>query len=184
MEEPRVPGEWAPALGRGGGWKEPAPVVVNARVARVDVTPPTFEGTADGLALLAYPSLRFYDGRGASHAWLQEAPDTMTKAVWDPWVEIAAETAAKLGIARGDVVRLTSPHGSIELPAYVSPTLHPRTVAVPVGHRYAPYHVPRYVAAPAGTLNPVALRGASAETGPGGPAYRGGRRSPARTGPR
>src|SRR5881409_672749 len=69
MWEPLVPGEWAAALRRGGVWKEPAPVVVNARVARVDVTPPTLAGDADGFTLLAYPSLRFYDGRGASHAW-------------------------------------------------------------------------------------------------------------------
>src|SRR2546430_736162 len=118
-----VKGAWAWALRLGGVWKETARVAVTARVAPVDPAPPMFEGTADGLALLAYPSFRFYDGRGASRAWLQEAPDTMTQAVWDPWVEIAAETAAKLGIARGDVVRVTSPHGAIELPADVSPTL-------------------------------------------------------------
>ncbi len=38
---------------------------------------------ATGLALLAYPSFRFYDGRSASRSWLQETPDTMTQAVWD-----------------------------------------------------------------------------------------------------
>jgi len=182
--EPLVRDGWAATLRQGGVWKEPAPVVVSTRVAPADATPPKLEGEADGLALLAYPSLRFYDGRGASRAWLQEAPDTMTQAVWDPWVEIAAETAAKLGIAGGDVVRLTSPHGSIELPAYVSPTLHPRAVAVPVGHRYAPYHVPRYVPAPSGPKSPVAMLGAAAESGSGGPAYFGVRVTVARTGAR
>src|SRR2546422_644911 len=182
--EPLVRDGWAATLRQGGVWKEPAPVVVSTRVAPADVTPPKLEGEADGFALLAYPSLRFYDGRGASRAWLQEAPDTMTQAVWDPWVEIAAETAAKLGIAGGDVVRLTSPHGSIELPAYVSPTLHPRAVAVPVGHRYAPYHVPRYVPAPSGPKSPVAMLGAAAESGSGGPAYFGVRVTVARTGAR
>ena len=33
-------------------------------------------------------------------------------------LEIPAETAKQLGIARGDLVKLTSPHGAIELPAY------------------------------------------------------------------
>ena len=37
-------------------------------------------------ALIVYPSSRFYDGRGADQPWLQEAPDTMTQAVWDAWV--------------------------------------------------------------------------------------------------
>src|SRR2546425_335583 len=182
--EPLVRDGWAATLRQGGVWKEPAPVVVSTRVAPADATPPKLEGEADGLALLAYPSLRFYDGRGASRAWLQEAPDTMTQAVWDPWVEIAAETAAKLGIAGRDVVRLTSPHGSIELPAYVSPTLHPLAVAVPVGHRYPPYHVPRYVPAPFAPKNPVAVLGAAAESGSGGPAYFGVRVTVARTGAR
>jgi molybdopterin-containing oxidoreductase family iron-sulfur binding subunit len=181
---PSVKGEWASALRLGGVWKEAAPVAVNARVAPVDAAPPRLEGDAGGLTLLAYPSFRFYDGRGASRAWLQEAPDTMTQAVWDPWVEIAAETAAKLGIALGDVVRVTSPHGSIELPAYVSPTLHPQAVAVPIGHRYAPYHVPRYVTAPGGPRNPVALLGAAAESASGGPAYLGVHVTLAKTGAR
>ena len=44
--------------------------------------------------------------------------------------------------------------GSIELPAYLSPSLHPKAVAIPIGHRYAPYHVPRYVAATADADEP------------------------------
>src|SRR3989449_782980 len=70
--EPLVRDGWAATLRQGGVWKEPAPVVVSTRVAPADVTPPKLEGEADGFALLAYPSLRFYDGRGASRAWLQE----------------------------------------------------------------------------------------------------------------
>ena len=46
-------------------------------------------------ALLVYPSTRFYDGRGADRAWLQEAPDTMTQVTWDGWVEIPTETASQ-----------------------------------------------------------------------------------------
>src|SRR5262249_57488473 len=47
--------------------------------------------------------------------------------------------ADKLGISRSDVVKLTSPHGSVELPAWVSPTLHPGTVAIAMGlgHDYS-----------------------------------------------
>src|SRR5947199_81678 len=70
---PVVKDEWAAALRLGGVWKETAPVAVNARVAPVDAAPSTLEGDADGLTLLAYPSVRFYDGRGESRAWLHEA---------------------------------------------------------------------------------------------------------------
>src|SRR2546423_14856839 len=133
----------------------------------VTAAPAKLEGDAGGYALLAYPSLRMYDGRGASRAWLQEAPDPLTSVAWDAWVEIATETARALGIARGDVVRVTSPHGAIELPAYPTPTLHPKAVAIPIGHRYARYHVPRYVGAPSTSQNPVALLPAAAEAGGG-----------------
>jgi len=139
---PAVRGEWAGALRQGGVWREVAPVAVQAKAGPVEAGAAALEGDASGFALLPYPSLRFYDGRSASRAWLQESPDTMTQAVWDAWVEVPAEAATRLGVAAGDVLRVTSPHGAIELPAYVSATLHPKAVAIPLGHRYAPYHVP------------------------------------------
>ena len=118
--------------------------------------------------MLAYPSSRFYDGRSASRSWLQETPDTMTQAVWDPWVEINTETATKLGIREGDVIKVTSPHGAIEVPAYLSRSIHPQAVAMPIGHRYAPYHLRRkYMAAPSGPTNPMALLPATAEAASG-----------------
>ncbi len=84
-----------------------------------------------------YPSSRLYDGRGADLPWLQEAPDPMTQVAWDAWVEVPAETARQLGVTRGDLVKLTSPHGSIELPAYPTESLHPGAVAVAMGQGHA-----------------------------------------------
>jgi len=67
-----------------------AGAAVAGRPAPVEATAAKLEGDAGGYALLAYPSLRMYDGRGASRAWLQEAPDRITSVAWDAWVEIAA----------------------------------------------------------------------------------------------
>lgn len=181
---PVVKANWAAALQQGGAWKDVAAAAVTAKTAAVDAAPAKLEGEAGGFVLLPYPSFRFYDGRGANRAWLQETPDTMTQAVWDAWVEIATETAAKLGIAQGDVVRVSSPHGAIELPAYVSPTLHPQAVAIPIGHRYASYHVPRYVAASPGGANPMALLGPAADPASGGAAFLSVRVTLAKTGTR
>jgi molybdopterin-containing oxidoreductase family iron-sulfur binding subunit len=150
----------------------------------VDAAPAKLEGDAGGYALLAYPSLRMYDGRGASRAWLQEAPDPLTSVVWDAWIEIAEETAKALGIVRGDVVKVTSPYGAIELAAYPTPTLHPKAVAVPIGHHYARYHVPRYVTNPTTPQNPVALLPGAAEAAGGGIQYLGVRVTLAKTGAR
>src|SRR5947208_9961980 len=181
--EPVVKGDLAGAQRRGGVWRDVASAAIAGRPAPVEATAAKLEGDAGGYALLAFPSLRMYDGRGASRAWLQEAPDPITSVAWDAWVEIAAETATALGITRGDVVRVTSPHGAIELPAYPTPTLHPKAVAIPIGHRYARYHVPRYVGAPSTSQNPVALLPAAAEAG-GGIQYLGVRVTLAKTGAR
>jgi len=182
--EPVVRGQWAAALRQGGVWRDVAPAAVQATAGPLAAGAAALEGDAGGFALLAYPSLRFYDGRGASRAWLQEAPDTMTQAVWDAWVEVPAEAATRLGVATGDVLRVTSPHGAIELPAYVSATLHPQAVAIPLGHRYAPYHVPRYVAAAPTAMSPAALLGPATDAASGGAAWLGVRVTLARTGAR
>ena len=168
--------------------------VVTPRLAALEVAPLRLDGDANGLTLLAYPSLRFYDGRSAAASWLQEVPDPMTQAAWDAWVEIPTDVATKLGIARGDVVRVASPHGAIDLPAYPSATIDPGSVAIPIGHRYAPYHLAAggfgsresrpYVPAPPTPTNPVALLGGVADPVSGGLAYLGAKVTLTRTGAR
>ncbi len=161
--EPVVKGQWAEALSQGGVWRDVPAAAVTAKVERVDARTAKLEG-GEGLALIAYPSLRWYDGRGASRSWLQEVPDVMTQTVWDAWVEINTETAGTLGIRAGDVIRVTSPHGAIEVPAYLSPSIHPAAVAIPIGHRYAPYHLRmKYVAPGSVGANPMALLPAAAD---------------------
>jgi len=171
---------WEESLRRGGAWRAAAPASGGAAkfdASRLSVEAAKLEG--DGThALIVYPSLRFYDGRSADEPWLQEAPDTMTQVTWGGWVEVPAETASKLDLSRGDVVKLTSPNGSVELPAWPSPTLHPGAVAVAMGlgHDYPGAY------ARAGNLrtghlgdvmlnggaNPIRLLGANPEAASGG----------------
>jgi anaerobic selenocysteine-containing dehydrogenase len=91
------------------------------------------------LHLQVYPSTAFYDGRGAPLPWLQQLPDPMTTAVWGSWVEINPQTAANMGISFGDLVEVTSPRGSLRLPAVIYPGIRPDVVAIPLGqgHRDA-----------------------------------------------
>ena len=86
-----------------------------------------------------YPSAAFADGRHAHLPWLQEMPDPMTTVMWGSWVEMNPETAHKLEIREGDVVRITSPNGSIELPAFLYPGLRPDVIAIPVGQGHTQY---------------------------------------------
>lgn len=97
--------------------------------------PPSFAGEEKffPLQLQVYPSPALYDGRGAPLPWLQQLPDPMTTVVWGSWVEINPATAASLGIAQGDPVTVSSPHGSLRLPAVIYPGIRPDLVAIPLG---------------------------------------------------
>jgi molybdopterin-containing oxidoreductase family iron-sulfur binding subunit len=165
-------GFWEDALRRGGLWRDvsaPAPTV-RGDAAAAAAEPARLEGQGSH-ALLLYPSLRLYDGRGADLPWLQEAPDPVTQVSWDAWVELPEETARSLGVARGDLVRLSSPHGSVELPAYPRAALHPGVVAVPLGQGHAyPGAYARSRGVNAGA-NPLALLGATPEAGSGALPY-------------
>ena len=133
------PDFWEAALRRGGVWRTPAEPTVSLRpeAGRMAAAPIKLDGDGSHV-LMVYPSSRLYDGRGGDRPWLHEVPDSITQVAWDSWVEVPTETARKMGIARGDLVKLTSPHGAIELPAYPTDLVHGGIVAVAMGqgHKY------------------------------------------------
>jgi len=83
--------------------------------------------------LLLYPSPALTDGRGANQPWLQEAPDPITTARWNSWVELNPATAAALGVTDNQLVRVLSPHGELQAPVVVHPGIRPDCVAIPLG---------------------------------------------------
>ena len=96
---------------------------------------PRFDGDASQYPFnfLPYASNAFLDGSLAHLPWLQEMPDPLTSAMWSSWIEINPTTAARLGIALGDVVEVASAHGTLRTAALVSPGIAPDLVAMPVG---------------------------------------------------
>ena len=59
----------------------------------------------------------------------------MTKVVWDNYASVSPAAAKRLGLAQGDVVRLSTPSGArLELPAHIQPGQHDGTVAVALGY--------------------------------------------------
>ena len=142
----------------GGWWDEEGPKAqgsgLKANVSRVlsgptskirfvvpAVTPRAFAGDATQFPFMlhVYPSQAFADGRTAHLPWLQEMPDPMTTVMWGSWVEVSPQAAEKLGVREGDVLNVTSPQGSLELPVYVYPGLRPDVIAIPVGQGHAQY---------------------------------------------
>ena len=125
-----------------------------------------------------YPSAAFADGRTAHLPWLQEMPDPMTTVMWGSWVEINPETAHELEIHEGDVLTITSPEGTIELPAFLYPGLRPDVVAIPVGQGHTQFG--RY--AQNIGANPLRISASTRDPESGAVVQRGVRVSMAKTG--
>jgi len=131
---------WTDKVERGGIYREIAPIQVrlSQEVSTVSFSEPKFEGEG-AIYFMAYPSYRYYDGRGANKPWLQELPDAITTAVWDTWVEINPETARKIGVREGDFLSIESPYGNITTQAYIYKGIRPDTIAVPIGLGHKSY---------------------------------------------
>jgi molybdopterin-containing oxidoreductase family iron-sulfur binding subunit len=131
---------WHAAVQRGGlfGDAPAATASPGAGAAQVKYTRPTFEGNGSHV-FVPYPHGMLHDGRGANKPWLLENPDPVTKITWHSWVEVHPDTARKLDVRNGEVLRITSPHGSIEAPVYVYPGVHPDVVAMPLGFGHTEY---------------------------------------------
>jgi anaerobic selenocysteine-containing dehydrogenase/Fe-S-cluster-containing dehydrogenase component len=133
-------GFWHGALQRGGFFAPAAAAQVSlaSGAGQVKYTRPSFEGNGE-LIFVAYPHGMLYDGRGANKPWLLENADPVTKITWHSWVEIHPDLARRLDVRDGEILQLTSPHGSIEAPAYIYAGVHPNVVAMPLGFGHTEY---------------------------------------------
>ena len=131
---------WSTAQQQGGVWGD----ALAGAIDKPDAQPrglamPLADAQFDGASaeypfhFLPYASSAFLDGSLAHLPWLQEMPDPITSAMWSSWVEINPKTAAAMKISQGDVVEITSRHGSVRAPALLWPGLAPDVIAMPVG---------------------------------------------------
>jgi anaerobic selenocysteine-containing dehydrogenase len=65
--------------------------------------------------------------------WLQEIYGLHLQEKWGSWVELNPETAHSLGVHDGDLVRVESTQGGVELRARLWPGTPPDVVSIPVG---------------------------------------------------
>ena len=132
---------WTAAQQQGGWWGETGQVTPVAQSPALrspaprKYAAPQFDGDAAQYPFhfLPYASQAFLDGSLAHLPWLQEMPDVISTAMWSSWVEINTQTAARLGIAEGDLVEIASAHGTLRAPVLVSPGVAPDVLAMPVG---------------------------------------------------
>jgi MoCo/4Fe-4S cofactor protein with predicted Tat translocation signal len=91
-------------------------------------------GSADHYELQLYESVALRDGRQANNPWLQELPDPISKVTWGNYAAMAPATAAKLQLTEGDVVRLKTETGQMEVPVFIQPGQHAGTISVALGY--------------------------------------------------
>jgi molybdopterin-containing oxidoreductase family iron-sulfur binding subunit len=160
--------DWLLALQDGGIFDRNAPSFQVAPAADFDSA---FDGpvipTADAVVVLAAPSIRFFDGRGANRPWLCEVPDTLTQIAWQTPVLMHPETLATRGLQQGDLVRIESRWGGLEAPVYETMGVHPAAAVMAIGQGHTGYG--RYASGIG--LNPIALLPPALEAGSGGPFF-------------
>ena len=135
---------WVDALRKGGLWTdagtEAAPAVLSKGLGNLSLATLGILGDSRrALTLVAYPSLHFYDGRGANRPWLQEIPDPMLKTSWSSWAEMTPVTAGEIGAEDGQLVSLDSDHGSIDVTVILNPHLRDGVVAIPIGQGHSDF---------------------------------------------
>ena len=164
---------WDAARQRGGVWRDAAPAEITLDPAVLDaplaLDPDPGHGRA--LALVVYPTVNLYDGRGANRAWLQEVPDPLLQTAWSSWVEAAPETARAIGAEEGQLVTVESDHGVADATLLLNPRLRPGVVAMPLGQGHT--HYGRYATGVG--VNAAALLDPAPETAGGGPRWLGTR---------
>ena len=115
-----------------------APVPLRSPDAILNFDVPPLDGDGE-FTLVVYPSPRFGDGKHSNRPWLQELPDPVSKIAWHSWVEVHPGAADRLGLQDGDLVRVRSPHGEVEVPVWRYPGIREDTVALAMGGGHESY---------------------------------------------
>lgn len=138
---------WIRYQQHGGWWPTPSqaasytPSSLPASQKAAALTPIPFQGSEADYPYFLHPFMNslLSDGSGANLPWLQGSPDTNTSIMWQTWAAINPTTAQKLNVKQGDVVKVTSPNGSLDAQVYVFPAIRPDTVAIPLGQGHTDF---------------------------------------------
>ncbi|EDM75334.1 Fe-S-cluster-containing hydrogenase [Plesiocystis pacifica SIR-1] len=73
-------------------------------------------------------------GEYTNNGWMQELPHPISKLVWDNGAYISGALAAELGVDNGDNLAIKVGDVSIQVPAWIAPGQHDRTVSLNLGY--------------------------------------------------
>jgi molybdopterin-containing oxidoreductase family iron-sulfur binding subunit len=86
-----------------------------------------------GLEVSFQPDSHAFDGAFANNPWTQECPDPMHKTTWGNHAWLSPKQAKELGVAEGDVVKVSVGAAAVALPVVIAPGMADGTVAVMLG---------------------------------------------------
>ncbi len=187
VREPDFERFWVKMLQQGGWWDETNTGTSQPVTAAPDVTrliasfpAPQFEGGDRDYPfnLVLFPHNTLGTGSGAHIPWLQSAPDPMTSATWQSWVEVNPAVARDMGLREGDVVTVETPRGKIDVPVYINRAASPTVLSIPLGQGHTDYG--RW--AEKRGANPLDLVGPSTDQATGALAYGSARAKLTKTG--
>jgi anaerobic selenocysteine-containing dehydrogenase/Fe-S-cluster-containing dehydrogenase component len=164
--------EWLYTLQRGGIFdipeaKRESGSATPSRALAKELDPLLALPQTTGLTLVAAPSIRFFDGRGANRPWLCEVPDPVTRVAWQTPLLVHPDVLESKGIEQGDLIRIKSGQDEVEAPVYASPWLRPDVMVMSIGQGHTAFG--RYAAGKG--ANPLRLMPTETVSGTGGPLY-------------
>lgn len=89
---------------------------------------------AGSFEVVLTPSPSTWDGRYAGNAWLQEAPDPISKLTWDNAAWLGSKTFRDLGLKEGQMVTISVGGAELTLPALEAPGHVTHSISVSLGH--------------------------------------------------
>jgi len=108
-----------------------AEVKVSVDSKRIQAAPAP---AASGIEVGFIPSATTWDGRFANNAWMQEAPDPITKLVWGNVALISPAMGREKGWKDGDMVALTRGNLKLEAAVMVQPGHADNAVTIALGY--------------------------------------------------
>ncbi|MBX5497050.1 MAG: 4Fe-4S dicluster domain-containing protein, partial [Bryobacteraceae bacterium] len=87
-----------------------------------------------GLEVVFRPSAGAYDGRFSNNAWMQEAPEPITKLVWDNAALLSPATAKSMNIETGDLLIIQAQGREVPMPALIQPGHADNCITLSLGY--------------------------------------------------
>ena len=102
--------------------------------AKAGALKPAAAADAAKLEVVFRPDAAVYDGRFANNGWLQEMPRPVTKITWDNAAMISPDTAHKLDVDTGQMLKLSYQGHSLHAPVLIQPGVADNSITLHLGY--------------------------------------------------